>query len=100
MRPVDADYLIELANQEGAYGYVDAWDIAHAPTVDAEPVRHGHWETIGGGIFVQGDSYAVRFKCSICGHFVNLGTDRNYCPNCGAKMDGERREEWQNIDIH
>lgn len=56
-------------------------------------VKHGHWETIGGGIFVKGDSYAVRFKCSICGHFVNLGTDRNYCPNCGAKMDGERKDD-------
>ena len=38
MRLIDANYLIELANQDGAYGYVDAWDIAHAPTVDAVEV--------------------------------------------------------------
>ena len=38
MRLIDADALIAEANQEGAYGYVDAWDIAHAPTVDDVPV--------------------------------------------------------------
>lgn len=34
------------------------------------------------------------FKCSVCGNFidfdgVNAGRgDANYCPNCGAKMEG------------
>ena len=45
MRLIDADALIEEALTEGAYGYVDAKQIADAPTVDASPVRHGHWET-------------------------------------------------------
>ena len=38
MRLIDADALIEEALTEGAYGYVDAKQIAIAPTVDAVPV--------------------------------------------------------------
>ena len=55
--------------------------IQSAPTVDAEPVRHGEW------IFDNGVDYC--YKCSECKaakppHYI---TD-NYCPNCGAKMEG------------
>ena len=35
MRLIDADALIKEANADGAYGYVDAKQIADAPTVDA-----------------------------------------------------------------
>ena len=38
MRLTDADALIEEALTEGAYGYVDAFQIANAPTVDAVEV--------------------------------------------------------------
>ena len=38
MRLIDADALIEEALTEGAYGYVDAKQIADAPTVDAVEV--------------------------------------------------------------
>ena len=38
MRLIDADALIKEACAEGAYGYVDAKQIADAPTVDAAPV--------------------------------------------------------------
>ena len=38
MRLIDANALIEEANEEGAYGYVDAKQIADAPTIDAVPV--------------------------------------------------------------
>ena len=38
MRLIDADALIEEALTEGAYGYVDALQIAIAPTVDAVPI--------------------------------------------------------------
>ena len=27
--------------------------------------------------------------CSICGQYVYYGDARNYCPNCGAKMDAQ-----------
>ena len=38
MRLIDADALIKEANADGAYGYVDAKQIADAPAVDAMPV--------------------------------------------------------------
>ena len=38
MRPIDADALMDEANSDGAYGYVDAKQISEAPTVDAVPV--------------------------------------------------------------
>ena len=38
MRLIDADALMEKANSDGAYGYVDAKQISEAPTVDAVPV--------------------------------------------------------------
>lgn len=58
-------------------------------TVDAEPVRHGHWiEQEVGNL----DTY---YTCSACKEDFCLiegePSDNlwNYCPNCGAKMDGE-----------
>ena len=37
-RLIDANALIKYANADGAYGYVDAKQIADAPTVDAVEV--------------------------------------------------------------
>ena len=51
-RLIDANALIEEANAEGAYGYVDAKQIADAPTIDAIPVvrcrdcKRWHKETL------------------------------------------------------
>lgn len=85
-------------------GYADALDrveevLEQMPTVDAVPVVHGRWINYGGDLHSSG--YAV--SCSVCHkrHFVHynhslgglygcneLFEKPNYCPNCGAKMDG------------
>ena len=39
MRPIDADALMDEANSDGAYSYVDAKQISDAPTVDAVPIE-------------------------------------------------------------
>lgn len=60
--------------------------IADAPTIDAEPVRHGKWIGYAG---------TIGNECSVCGKWIDVlqGTaEMNYCPNCGADMRGE--EEW------
>jgi hypothetical protein len=54
--------------------------IKDLPAVDAVPVVHGEWKWSHGG------------ECSECG-FHNSNFDYRYCPMCGAKMDGERRDE-------
>ena len=79
MRLIDADALIEEALTEGAYGYVDAFQIANAPTVDAVPVRHGQWET--------NSDRPDTLICSVCkcGFDMWKHDPHNFCPNCGAK---------------
>lgn len=57
------------------------------PTIDAEPVRHGKW------IFSPGHAEGACTLCNfkIYGRPYNntyLIVPYNYCPNCGAKMDG------------
>ena len=39
MRPIDADALMDEANSDGAYGYVDAKQISEAPTINAIPIE-------------------------------------------------------------
>ena len=39
MRPIDADALMDEANSDGAYGYVDAKQISDVPTIDAVPIE-------------------------------------------------------------
>ena len=54
-----------------------------APTVDAEPVRHGRWMKFN-------DEFS---KCSLCNYPIYTAWNKtNYCPNCGAKMRGEADE--------
>ena len=51
------------------------------------PVRHGRW--------IEQEKYAfgVMYDCSICGNrILDNGHSWNYCPNCGAKMDGDMNE--------
>ena len=63
---------------------VDADDVNFGldkiPAADVAPVVHGRWKY---------HKYVKKYECVECGHFVRAGTNRNYCPNCGAKMDKE-----------
>ena len=56
-----------------------------APAVDAEPVRHGRWIPVE-----LHKSFGVLngVKCSMCGE-GKVVRRYNYCPNCGARMDGD-----------
>lgn len=54
-------------------------------------VKHGKWE--------KSDIPHEKFRCSVCGgacwyydYDCEVAKSR-YCPNCGAKMDGERIEQ-------
>lgn len=59
-------------------------ELASAPAVDAEPVRHGRWKL---------NKVYADYECSECGAgditlpiIKKLGM--KYCPNCGTRMDG------------
>jgi hypothetical protein len=94
MRLIDADALIEKAYWHGEHPdvenlyaegveAVDVSDIDDAPTIEAEPVRHGRWikkqekDTFAG--------YLYSYECSECGRIEKCREP--YC-NCGAKMGG------------
>ena len=92
MRMIDADALMENGIKvEFGYNYdglilIPMRDVRrsidNAPTVDAEPVRHGRWVE-------NGKEYSIRVmcdRCSICGSTQGIDW-MNYCPHCGAKMD-------------
>ena len=79
-RLIDADGLIKEACAEGAYGYVDAKQIADAPTVDAVPVVrckdciHSYDDLCG--------------LCCTCGPYVDcIVQPEFYC------ADGKRKED-------
>lgn len=57
-----------------------------APSVPAEVVRHGRWRYQHDPI-KDPKRYFVRIICSVCG--LITGQKSSYCPNCGAKMDGQ-----------
>ena len=58
-------------------------------TVDAAPVKHGKWiENVDMIASYLEQSNVVFYECSVCKE--PSGGIHPYCPNCGAKMDGER----------
>lgn len=64
--------------------------IDRARTIDAVPVRKGNWSD-GWRSKHDGTRYWYR-ECSECGYERDdddAEKDTNYCPNCGARMDGE-----------
>jgi hypothetical protein len=63
--------------------------LSKVPTVDAVPVRHGRW--INEGVYGEGHSQcSIRCSNPLCNfHYIGYLDDYNYCPNCGAKMDGK-----------
>lgn len=81
------DAITDLAGKATTRSAYEAvWKSARAlkkiPTADVVPVAHGWWN--------------ADETCSLCGEKSTEGLDAtkwnywlpNYCPNCGAKMDG------------
>lgn len=81
---VKLDDVIELLANE--WGYVGMREELYAlPDADVEPVRHGKW------VFRSRwhDSIDENI-CSECEQMLTTaaGKQMNYCPKCGARMDG------------
>ena len=68
---------------------------ADIPAADVAPVRHGEWLNFYGDFSTA--------ECELCAELYEVSPDESpqkeyfdafkefyrYCPNCGAKMDGE-----------
>lgn len=68
--------------------------IRKQPTVDAVPIRRGLW--------IDARDYLKCPKCRAMVKrdftFFDIG-DWNYCPNCGAKMDGRDGDDNETPDV-
>lgn len=95
MRLIDADALRKVHCEDCNYEEQEMcksdpicatlmW-LDEAPTIEAEPVKHGRW--------VDNGCYNT---CSVCENSIHAWNDDGdlqefaYCPNCGAKMDEEK----------
>ncbi len=85
-RLIDANALLEAywEEQKKPGTYSIAKIIMNATIIDAVEVVHGWW------IHDINNLYG----CSECGERETMSPKKlkNYCPNCGAKMDGERKD--------
>ena len=67
------------------------------PAADVVEVRHGEWEK--DPIAIRDDGEIYDYRCSVCtarahkGEYGNYDYITDYCPNCGAKMDGKGEGE-------
>ena len=101
-------FKLKVKNPKKDYqrGMQDAIDclipevIADIPSADVKPVKRGFWKALmmseetGWDLSLTGGHDAVcEYVCSVCGkpNIVDEFGDSylpNFCPNCGAKMDG------------
>lgn len=63
-------------------------DLKSIPAADVEEVKHGEWQKEPTDFSLCGIAY---YSCSLCGFEEQIRT--NYCPKCGARMDGGRVSE-------
>lgn len=69
--------------------------VQNIKAVDAVPVVHGEW-------IRTDDNICYAHICSVCRKHVRVciglrchdcDTEANYCPNCGARMDGKENAD-------
>lgn len=75
---IERSAAIETAKHAWAKGLEPSQYIEALPAADVAPVVHGRWVFGGDGCVI----------CSKCNEEESNNNHRNFCPNCGAKMDG------------
>lgn len=98
-RLIDANELLRNAKEYGPIlgGLADEYDVRWLVdaqiTVDAVEVVHSQWDTV----FYESHGTLASYShlCPVCKYFYKdtRFKGHNYCPSCGAKMDGEHVEQ-------
>ena len=88
-RYINADKARETATIDLIVHHID-----RQPTADVAPVVHGRWkpeyeirEMYYSSDDVERYKVPDGFSCGVCAKWSSVRT--TYCPNCGARMDGE-----------
>lgn len=91
-RYIDADLI--LPEMESKFDMQELYLPVHfqefivdeIPTADVAPVRHGYWVK-------EKRDVLIHWHCSACKECFYLDMpNAEYCPHCGAKMDGKENE--------
>ena len=99
MRAIDADAFradlmaaieVPILNMIRPSSWASAYEscvraLDRVSTLDYAPVRHGEWEKHTYWIGSWGENQMI---CNKCSKKYAFHAEYNYCPNCGAKMDG------------
>lgn len=92
-RYIDADALLKHLCNGNPSAMEDYYynAIKNAPKADVVEVKHGKWKDQYQGMYAN-----QLYKCSVCGETAFHDDERwfltIFCPNCGAKMDVERKD--------
>lgn len=81
---VESDEEAAQLYEDIADSRIETW-LKLVDSVDAMPMVHGRWVE---RMYKTGDITTISYFCSECGGEHYFGR-ANYCPNCGAKMDGD-----------
>lgn len=86
--PEDHGAMVELRD------VIQALRQAEAQTGEVAPVVHARWIQIDGGAGAEcencGEYYDSTGACDLMEGFRMFAKFYRHCPNCGAKMDGEK----------
>ena len=80
---IEREAILRLFEVEERCGYLDVGDIHSIPAADVVEVVHGRWIPFHSQVagYIQ--------YCSACE--IGCTWQPNYCPNCGARMDGDSK---------
>ena len=84
---IERSAAIKAAKHAWAKGLEPSQYIEALPAADVAQVVRGRWEHLGGD----------EWCCSACGFVITTEGSwdkptKKYCEDCGAKMDGERKD--------
>ena len=57
----------------------------HTEEIQRLMPKRGEW-ICHEGIWIDFDYYPTKYECNQCHHYVDVASDKNFCPNCGADM--------------
>lgn len=87
---IERSAAIEAAKHAWAKGLEPSQYIEILPAADVAPVVHGRWEMRPTGMATDtGPEYKA--YCTVCNE-PNKQYQPPFCPHCGAKIDGERKD--------